>query len=95
MHVVRALTAIILSECSVILSAENLRERVLKINTFFHDINCNIYSNIFFLYKTDFIRFSSPLNYTNKTGFMNSLYHRLFLPASFIMITFPTVGKDA
>lgn len=93
MHFVRALTAIILNECSVIFSAENLRERVLKTNTFFH-INCHI--QIFFLYTTDFIRFSSPLNnYINKTGFINSLYHRLFLPASYIMITFPTVGKDA
>ena len=36
MHFVRALTAVIdLNECSVIFSAENLHERVLKTNTFY------------------------------------------------------------
>ena len=49
MHFVRALTAVILNECSVIFSAENLRERVLKTNTFFH-INCHI-QIIFFIYN--------------------------------------------
>ena len=51
MHFVRALTAIILNECSVIFSAENLRERVLKTNTFFH-INCHIQIILFYIQLT-------------------------------------------
>ena len=73
MHFVRALTAIIfLSECSVILSAENLCERVFKTNTFFH-INCHI--QIFFSYiqltfhpvKTEYVFFGTQQRIASAT----------------------------
>ena len=64
-------------ECSVIFFVENLRERIFT-NTFFR-ANIDILKLFFFQYKTEFIRFSSPLNHKNR--FHQLIIAGLVLPA--------------